>query len=196
MMYHCENFPQVQTSIKRAASNLIIKLKEQSTSRVVEIIDMEEISDYTCDPEYMAMWSKLMNSCDAFREVFNGDSTKVSIEGFGEIDVGHLRDYPGVRDEAFDLKMRLTAYWNIVLKRMVDSVALHLLLALKKLVNQAMEEETVKEVLAQGGGIERLMDEAPSVALKRARLNQSIGLLKESGDVLAKIIDRIAITGG
>ncbi|KAL1818993.1 hypothetical protein ACET3Z_013862 [Daucus carota] len=57
-------------------------------------------------------------------------------------------DYPSVRDQAFDLKMRPTAYWNIILKRMVDSFALHLLLALKKLVNQGMEEEIVKEVLA------------------------------------------------
>lgn len=135
-----------------------------------------------------------MTSRDAFKAVFNGVLSIVNIEGFGQIDVGHLRDYPGVRDEAFDLKMRLTAYWNVVLKRMVDSIVLHLLLALKKLVNQGMEEETIKEVLGpQGGGIERLLDESPSVAIKRARLNQSIGLLKESREVLAKIIDRIAI---
>lgn len=37
---------------------------------------------------------------------------------------------------------------------MVDSFALQLLLALTKLVNQGMEEEIVKEVLAQSGGIE------------------------------------------
>ncbi|KAL1802956.1 hypothetical protein ACET3Z_031603 [Daucus carota] len=77
---------------------------------------------------------------------------------------------------------------------MVDSVVLHLLLALKKLVNQGMEEETISEVLGpQGGGIKRLLDESPSVAIKRARLNQSIGLFKESREILAKIIDRIAI---
>ncbi|KAL1802957.1 hypothetical protein ACET3Z_031604 [Daucus carota] len=194
MMHHCENYPQVQSSIKRAVSNQINKLKDQSTSRVMEIIEMEEIADYTCDPEYMAVWSKFMTSRDAFKAGFSdGHSTVVKIEGFGEIDVGHLRDYPGVRDEAFDLKMRLTAYWNIVLKRMVDSIALHLLLALKKFVNQGMEEEIVKAVLNQSGGIERLLDEAPSVATKRARLNQSLSLLEESRDVLAKIIDRVAI---
>ncbi|KAL1802955.1 hypothetical protein ACET3Z_031602 [Daucus carota] len=194
LMNHCENYPQVQSSIKRAVSNQINKLKEQSTSRVMEIIEMEEIADYTCDPEYMAVWSKFMTSRDAFKESFRDvHSTIVNIKGFGKIDVGHVRDHPGVRDQAFDLKMRLTAYWNIVLKRMVDSIALHLLLALKKLVNQGMEEEIVKEVLSQSGGIERLLVEAPLVATKRARLNQSIGLLKESRDVLAKIIDRVAI---
>ncbi|KAK1369978.1 Dynamin-type G domain-containing protein [Heracleum sosnowskyi] len=194
MMHHCDNYPPLQSSTKRAVLNLISKMKEQSASRVMEIIEMEEIADYTCDPEYMAMWSKFMTSRDAFKAVFNGALSIVNIEGFGKIDVGHLRDYPGVRDEAFDLKMRLTAYWNVVLKRMVDSIVLHLLLALKKLVNQGMEEETINEVLGpQGGGIERLLDESPSVAVKRARLNQSIGLLKESREVLAKIIDRIAI---
>ncbi|KAL1802182.1 hypothetical protein ACET3Z_030829 [Daucus carota] len=194
MMHHCENYPQVQSSIKRAALNLISKMKDLSKHRVMEIIEMEGIADYTCDPEYMAMWSKLMISCDAFKKAFDGDSSIANIEGFGEIDIGHLRGYPGVRDEAFDLKMRLTAYWDIVLKRMVDSIVLHLLLLLKKLVNQGVEEEAVDEVLGpQGGGIERLMDESPSVAIKRARLNQSIGLLKESRDVLAKIIDRIAL---
>ncbi|KAK1401888.1 Dynamin-related protein 4C [Heracleum sosnowskyi] len=194
MMHHCDNYPPLQSSTKRAVLNLISKMKEQSASRVMEIIEMEEIADYTCDPEYMAMWSKFMTSRDAFKAVFNGALSIVNIEGFGKIDVGHLRDYPCVRDEAFDLKMRLTAYWNVVLKRMVDSIVLHLLLALKKLVNQGMEEETINEVLGpQGGGIERLLDESPSVAVKRARLNQSIGLLKESREVLAKIIDRIAI---
>ena len=90
-----------------------------------------------------------MTSSNAFKAGFiDGHSTIVNIEGFGEIDVGYISDYPSVRDQAFDLKMRPTAYWNIILKRMVDSFALHLLLALKKLVNQGMEEEIVKEVLA------------------------------------------------
>ncbi|KAL8155597.1 dynamin-related protein 4C-like [Apium graveolens] len=195
LMHHCENYPPLQSSTKRAALNLISKMKEQSTYRVLEIIEMEKLADYTCDPEYMALWTKLMKSHDNFKEAIDGDVWRIAyIESFGKIDVRHLDDYPGVRDVAFDLKMRLTAYWNIVLKRMVDSIALYLLMALKKLVNQGMEEEVVNEVLGpQGGGIERLMDESPSFTIKRARLNQSIGLLKESRDVLAKIIDRIAI---
>ncbi|KAL1802184.1 hypothetical protein ACET3Z_030831 [Daucus carota] len=195
LMHHCGNYPPLQSSTKRAALNLISKMKEQSTSRVLEIIEMEKLADYTCDPEYLAVWSKLMKSHDNFKQVIEGPVTWIAdIESFGRIDLSHLDDYPGVRDVAFDLKMRLTAYWNIVLKRMVDSIALYLLLALNKLVNQGMDEEIVNEVLgAQGGGIERLMDESPSVTIKRGRLNQSIGLLKESKDVLAEIIDRIAI---
>lgn len=73
----------------------------------MKIIEMEEIADYTCDPEYIAIWSRLMISHDDFKEVLNGDSSVASIEGFGEIGVGHFRSYPGVRDEAFDLKTRL-----------------------------------------------------------------------------------------
>ncbi|WOH14241.1 hypothetical protein DCAR_0933758 [Daucus carota subsp. sativus] len=103
---------------------------------------MEKLADYTCDPEYLAVWSKLMKSLDNFKQVIEGPVTWIAdIESFGRIDL--------------------------------------------KIVN---------EVLGPlGGGIERLMDESPSVTIKRGRLNQSIGLLKESKDVLAEIIDRIAI---
>ncbi|KAK1401875.1 Dynamin-related protein 4C [Heracleum sosnowskyi] len=195
LMHHCENYPPLQSSTKRAALNLIAKMKEQSTCRVLEIIEMEKLADYTCDPEYLALWNKLMKSHAKFKAAIDGNISWVAdIESFGKIDLRHLDKFSGVRDVAFDLKMRLTSYWNIVLKRMVDCIALYLLMALKKLVNQGMEEEIVKEVLGpQGCGIERLMDESPSFTIKRERLNQSIGLLEESRDVLAKIIDRIAI---
>ncbi|KAK1394654.1 hypothetical protein POM88_013710 [Heracleum sosnowskyi] len=45
MMHHCDNYPPLQSSTKRAVLNLISKMKEQSTSRVMEIIEMEEIAD-------------------------------------------------------------------------------------------------------------------------------------------------------
>lgn len=45
-----------------------------------------------------------------------------------------------------------------------------------------------------GGGIERMLEESPSVATKRDRLTKSIKLLKESKDVVSKIMDRIALT--
>lgn len=49
----------------------------------------------------MVVWSKFMTSGNAFKACFiDGHSTIVNIEGFGEIDVGHMSDYPSVRDEA------------------------------------------------------------------------------------------------
>lgn len=193
LMHHSENYPQLKMSTRRAAQNLVSKMKKRSIDRVMEIVEMEKLADYTCDPQYVTVWSKLMESHGALEGILSDTwSRKLNIEGFGEIEVSHLQAYPGIRDEAFDLKMRITAYWKIVLKRMVDCIALQLMLSMHRLVDGEMEMEVVNEVMGpQGGGVERLLEESPFVATKRGRLNKSISLLKESRDVLANIMDRI-----
>ncbi|KAK1350628.1 hypothetical protein POM88_054663 [Heracleum sosnowskyi] len=45
MMHHCDNYPPLQSSTKRAVLNLISKMKEQSASQVMEIIEIKEIPD-------------------------------------------------------------------------------------------------------------------------------------------------------
>ncbi|KAE9459398.1 hypothetical protein C3L33_08689, partial [Rhododendron williamsianum] len=110
-------------------------------------LEMEMLADYTCSPDYMSDWGKLMAQQNVFME-------------------------------AFDMKMRITAYWKVVLKRFVDSMALHLLLSVQNLVNRDMEEEIFK---------------SPSAARKREKLNRSIKTLKESKEVVAQIMDRITV---
>ncbi|CAK9136887.1 unnamed protein product [Ilex paraguariensis] len=198
LMQHTENYQALESSTRRAAQNIFVRMKEKSLNRVLEIIEMEKISDYTSDPEYMTAWSKLMANNNAFLEVMNDHSkpTKIMIECFGDIELGHLRLFPSQREQAFDMKMRITAYWKIVLKRLVDCMALHMLLSVKSLVNRDMEMEIVNVHMdPEGGGIERMLEEVPSVAIKRERLNKSIKLLKDSKEVVAKVMDRIAITG-
>ena len=60
-------------------------------------------------------------------------------------------------------------------------------------MNKEMEKEIVNALLGTGGGvaIERMLEEPPSVASKRERLNTSIKLLRESKEVLANIRDKI-----
>lgn len=188
---HCEKYPQFQSLLTRAAHNLISSIKEKSTERVFENIEMEKITDYTCDPEYMAEWKKLM----AYSGKLNQGLPVITIEHFGKIDVFHLYNYTsGIRNDAFDLKCRMTAYWRVVLKRMVDCIALQLMLSIQRFVNGEMEAEIVNEVMdTKEGGIERLMFEIPTVAVKRERLNKRIGLLTESRAVLEKIMDEIAV---
>ncbi|KAI8025043.1 Dynamin-related protein 4C [Camellia lanceoleosa] len=184
--------------LRRAAHSLIAKMKEKSFDRVMEIVEMEKLTDYTCSPEYMTEWAKFMAHQNAFTEVMNDNSkpSQVTIEGFGEIEVGHLRFHSSTKEQAFDMKMRITAYWKIVLKRFVDSLALHLLLSINELVNRNMEIEIVNELIgSHGGGIERMLEESPPVALKRERLNKSIRLLKNSKEVVAQIMDRITVSG-
>ncbi|CAK9134037.1 unnamed protein product [Ilex paraguariensis] len=186
----------VASSTRRAAQNIIAKRKEISVDRVVEIIEMEKITAYTCDPEYMTLRGKLMANNNVFLDVMNNNwkSTQITFDGFGEVEVGHLRLFPNIRDHAFDIKMRITAYWKIVLKKLVDCMALHLQFSVKSLVNGDMEMEIVNELMGpHGGGLEQLLEVAPSIVIKRERLNKSLKLLKDSKEVVAKVMDRTAI---
>ncbi|KAI8546590.1 hypothetical protein RHMOL_Rhmol07G0130800 [Rhododendron molle] len=195
---HCENYPQLQSAMRRAIHSLVAKMKAKSFDRVMEFVEMEKHTDYTCSPEYMSDWGKLMAQQNNFIERVNGPYySEITIEGFGNIQIGHLRGLSNVREQeqAFDMKMRITAYWKVVLKRLVDSLALHLQLHVRNLVDRHMEPEIVNELMgSQGGGpdaIQRMLEESPSAAKKRERLNKSIKLLKDSEEVVAQIMDRI-----
>lgn len=198
LMYHCDNYPQLQSSTRRAAQNLILIKKNESVDWVREIIGMEKMTDYTCNPDYLATYSKLIAQQNTFMEIMN-DPRKpsvINLEGVGEIDVGHLRKHLGSVQQAFDMKMRITAYWKLVLMRMVDFMALHIMFSLQKMVNKEMEEEIVQDLMApHGGGIKRMLDESPLIAEKRTRLNKSVELLKESKEVVANIMERISLHG-
>ena len=194
MMHHSEHYYQLQLSFRRAGHNLIAKMKERSINWIMEIVEMEKQTDYTCNPEYLSDWNKLMVQQDAFMTyvLTNVDwPSMIKLEGFGEIDVSHLKKYSHVLQQAFDLKMRMTAYWKIVLKRLVDCMALHLLLSIGNFVNKEFEAEIVNELMGPGGGIERMLEESPAVASKRQKINKSIQLLKKSKEVVAKIMDKI-----
>ncbi|KAM7500180.1 hypothetical protein LguiA_024594 [Lonicera macranthoides] len=196
LMQNCESYLQVQAFTKRAAQNLMGKMKEKSKDRVMEIVEMEKLIDYTCDLEYMSTWNELMAQKHGFEVVMNNSyaSTGIRIEGFGDIEVGHLRSFPGIRDEAFDMKMRISAYWKIVVKRLVDGVVLHLMLSLQKLINGEMEKDIVNEIMsAHGGAMEWMLEESLSVTKKRERLNKRVELLKDSKEVMGNVMDRIAL---
>ena len=194
IMQQSENYYQLQLSFRRSGHNLIAKMKERSVNWVMEIVEMEKLTDYTCNPEYLSEWNTLMSQQDAFmKDVLTNEErpAKIKLNGFGEIEVGKLRDYPHVLQQAFDMKMRMTAYWKIVLKRLVDCMALHLLLSVGNLVNREFEIEIVNELMGPGGGIERMLEESPAVAAKRLKINKSIQLLKKSKEVVAKIMDKV-----
>jgi hypothetical protein len=99
-----------------------------------------------------------------------------------------------VLNEAFDLKARLISYWKIVLRRLTDVIALHLMLSINKLVNIDLEKEIFKELSSStGGGVERLLEESPSISGKREKLNRSVKVLRESKETVANIMDRIGV---
>lgn len=87
----------------------------------------------------------------------------------------------------------MTAHGNIVLRRLVDSMALHLQSNVANLVNHEMEMEIYNEL---GSGIERMLEESPSVASKREKLNKRIKKLKDSKEVIGKIMGGIITYAG
>uniref|UniRef100_A0A1J3KAJ7 Dynamin-related protein 4C n=1 Tax=Noccaea caerulescens TaxID=107243 RepID=A0A1J3KAJ7_NOCCA len=197
-----ENFPQIQSSVKRAARNLMSKMKEQSVNRVTEIVEMEKLTDYTCNPDYMKSWTEKtalqQNFITAVLDDFNKPEY-FSLDGFGNVEISHLRIYHAhLLQQAFDMKMRITSYWTIVLQRIVDNLALYLQFSVKNLVNSQFQKEIVAEMVdpKAGGGIQRMLEESPSVASKREKLKNSIKLLKESKDIVATIVDQNSGYGG
>ncbi|KAB2607688.1 dynamin-related protein 4C-like [Pyrus ussuriensis x Pyrus communis] len=199
LISNSENYYQLQLSARRAGHNLMAKMKERSIKWMLELVEMEKLTDYTCDADYVSEWNKLMASQNSFVHGVLTDENKpsiIAIEGIGEVEVGVLRKYPHVLAQAYDLKMRMTAYWKVVLRRFVDFMALHLQLSVFNLVNTEMEAEIVNELMGPyGGGIERMLEESPAVAVKREKLNKSIKKLRDSKEVVAKIMDSIITYG-
>ncbi|XP_050374870.1 dynamin-related protein 4C-like [Argentina anserina] len=201
LMKHSENYYQLQLSARRAGHSLMAKMKDRSIRWMMEIVEMEKLTDYTCVPEYVAERNKLMAQQEAFMNGVLHDENRpstIAIEGIGEVEVEVLRHHPHVLAQAFDLKMRMTAYWKVVLRRFVDCMALHLQLSVSNLVNKEMEVEFVNELMGPcggGGGIERMLEESPAVAVKREKLNKSIKKLRDSKEVVANIMDGIVTYG-
>ncbi|PQQ17494.1 dynamin-related protein 4C-like [Prunus yedoensis var. nudiflora] len=204
LMRKTEKYYQLQLSATRACQNLIQRMKERSIHWMTEILEMEKLTDYTCNPEYVSEWHRLMTEQETFitkvlrnsHDLGLGPHTeiKINVEGIGMVEVGDLMKYPHVLlSEAFDLKMRMNAYWNVVLKRLIDSMALHLQLSISNLVDKDLGMEIVSELMGpnHGVGIERMMEEHPSIAVKREKLIKSIKKLKESKEVVCKIMDGI-----
>ncbi|XP_058734094.1 dynamin-related protein 4C-like [Vicia villosa] len=193
---HSANYYQLQVSTRRAAEHLIAKKKENSIQHVMQAVEMEKHTDYTCNPEYLQEYNKLMLYQQAFvKEVLYDyrTSSTVKLEGVGDIEVNHLRNYhTNVLTQAFDLKARFIAYWKIVLRRLIDVIALHLMLSINELVNVDLQKEICNEV---GGSIESLLEESPSITMKREKLSRSVKVLRESKETVAKIMDRIGVYG-
>ncbi|CAB4268302.1 unnamed protein product [Prunus armeniaca] len=167
-------------------------MKERSINWMTEIVEMEKLTDYTCNPEYLSESNRLMTEKETFiKTVLNDylipgpDDTNINVEGIGMVEVGGLKKYPHVLlSQAFNLKMRMTAYCNNI-------IDLHLQLSVSNLVNKDFEMEIMNELLGpnNGGGIERMLEEPPSIAVKRQKLIKSIKKLKESKEVVCKIMD-------
>ncbi|WVZ56334.1 hypothetical protein U9M48_006882 [Paspalum notatum var. saurae] len=195
LLQHSENFPQVQSSCRRAIQSLMEKTRARSAQHVKELIEMELVADYTANPDYMNTWTAIMEGQKKFMESVEDmfKPTKITLQGFGEVDVSHLRTHADLAAQAFDLRAQLTAYWKSIVLRLVDGLALHVLRGVKRLVENDLEEELADELLCNNmAGVERMLSPQPSTGTKRDRLKKSIVLLQQSKEVVANIMDRIS----
>ncbi|GJN30949.1 hypothetical protein PR202_gb19297 [Eleusine coracana subsp. coracana] len=162
LMKHSDNFPQVQSSCRRAVQGLMDKARARSAQHVKELIEMELVADYTSNPDYMKTWTEIMDGYDKFMEAVE-DASKPA---------------------------------RITLQGLMDGLALHVLLSVKRLVEKDLEEELGNEVLGNKiAGVERMLAPSPSTGTKRERLKKSIVLLRQSKEVVANIMDRINAAG-
>ncbi|KAF3338123.1 dynamin-related protein 4C-like protein [Carex littledalei] len=199
LLRHLQNYPQIQSLSQRVVHNLITKLSAKSYEFVMNMIEMELCSDYTSNPDYMKRWTEFMEKQGHFMEAIEDHSkpTKVSLEAFGEVEVGHLRAHADVAEQAFDIRMRLTAYWKSVVLRLVDGVALHILHSIKNMVESQLEVELINELVGpEMAGVDRMLEESPATATKRDRLKKSVELLRQSKGIVANVMDRIVVEGG
>ncbi|WVY92802.1 hypothetical protein V8G54_031890 [Vigna mungo] len=196
LKHHSEHYHQLQTSMRFAWQKIIAEMRENSMKYMQQVVEMEKLTDYSCNPEYTIEYNKLIASQNCLVEKVKARSSPIVINGFGNVQVSHLTLYTTLLPQAFDLKVRLTAYWKIVLQRLIDNTALHLQFSIFNLLKKDLGYEVLKDTVSpSGGGIERLFEETPSVAVKRDDLNRSIKTLKESKEVVAGIIDKISTYG-
>jgi hypothetical protein len=143
----------------------------------------------------MKTWAAVMEGQKKFMESVENNSkpTKITLEGFGEVDVCHLRMHADLAGQAFDLRARLTAYWKIIVLRLVDGLALHVVRGVKRLVENDLEEELADQLLGNNmAGVQRMLSPLPSTETKRDRIKKSIVLLQQSKEAVANIMDRIS----
>ncbi|KAF3338127.1 Dynamin-related protein 4C [Carex littledalei] len=199
MLRHLQNYPQIQSSSQRVVHNLITKLTAKSCEFVNNMIEMELCSDYTSNPDYMKRWTEFMEKQGEFMDTieYHSKPPKVSLEAFGVVEVGHLRAHADVAEQAFDIRMRLTAYWKSIVLRLVDGVALHILHSIKNMVESQLEVELINELVGpEMAGVDRMLEESPAIAIKRDRLEKSVELLRQSKGIVANVMDRIVVEGG
>ncbi|KAL8543630.1 hypothetical protein ACS0TY_004267 [Phlomoides rotata] len=61
LLRHCENCPQLSPSTRRAVENVVADVKKRFVDWVTDLVEMEKITDYTCDPAYVDLWNKYMS---------------------------------------------------------------------------------------------------------------------------------------
>lgn len=102
------------------------------------------------------------------------------IEGIGEIKLDKVSNISsGDLEAAFDFKISLIPYWNVVRLRLADQIPLHLRFMVQKLVESDIVAEIVKHVDKPClNMMEQVHEEIPVIATQRKNLNNKVERLR------------------
>ncbi|PHT69414.1 putative dynamin-related protein 4A [Capsicum annuum] len=194
LMHHSCSYPELQYFIRTAVQSSISRRKVESVDWIREIIGMNDMSELTSNPEYVATFSMLMAQKKRF--------IKFSKYCRGGSNI----------NQAFDLKMTKAAYWKtmfspqklgnheIEVEIVNDEMALYNMRfiayrqfasGLKKFVNEIVDEIFSDLTESHRGGFENSLQEL-LIAEKCFRLKERVKFLEEMKEVVAKIMDSLA----
>ncbi|PHU03999.1 putative dynamin-related protein 4A [Capsicum chinense] len=139
LMHHSCSYPELQYFIRTAVQSSISRRKVESDDWIREIIGMNDMSELTSNPEYVATFSMLMAQFKRFMKFskYCRGGSNINVKGFGVFNVSFLKKYypEDLVQQAFDLKMTKTAYWKTMFSP-------------QKLGNHEIEVEIVNDEMA------------------------------------------------
>ncbi|GLJ11699.1 hypothetical protein SUGI_0174950 [Cryptomeria japonica] len=141
---YCHCYPQLRSRVQRAVQGLVVEKKQECTAHVKLMIEMEKSVDFTLSHVYIETYGRLIQYEARFMErlsnLSGGMRKTVFLEEFGEVEVGDIMEMPSERvKEAYEMQMRVRAYWEVVVLRMGDGIPLHLKFVCRKLVDCELE---------------------------------------------------------
>ncbi|XP_071699706.1 dynamin-related protein 4C-like [Rutidosis leptorrhynchoides] len=165
---HAKHYDQQLSSSLKTYRIMIEKMQISFKEKVVEIIEMEKTFCHSSNPDKHKVGE--LKTINVEREVF-------SLQGSGDVKVGHLKKYSELKlRQAFELKMSMDVYWEIVVKRFVDYFALNLLSSIKEMVTGEMIYRFMDSSTSSGEAYE---EEDPLMQLNRENLTNRINYLME-----------------
>ncbi|KAI3675588.1 hypothetical protein L1987_85178 [Smallanthus sonchifolius] len=160
------SYPQLFSTLKKAAKSVIARQKESFKGRLLELLDKKKMEGYTRDPRVICSWNELKKREDYPWTIFN---------------------------EAFDIKTRMVACLEMVRKVFFDSRELDLPSMVYTMVVIEMETQMVNELKSDGENrYKPMLKESTSMTTRRWKLKNRIELLEKLKKVVETMMDEIS----
>ncbi|XP_059064566.1 dynamin-related protein 4C-like [Cryptomeria japonica] len=190
---HIQCYPHLHAASHTAFQALIDRKREECIRFVQDTLDMQKTIFITLNPAYSESRQKWQGWKKTFEEAIKQILNTVKLGAMGEISLKNVPRGSNQLDAAFEMKMSVMAYWNVVKMRLADEIPLHIRFTFHKMVENDIVNFIVKEVLGTGESsrICDILEESPKTASKRRNLFKRIAMLRESKYTLSKLIGKL-----